>query len=117
MILCFRRKMKNDLSQKIHGNLIFSVYSVKMVFHFSTNMILPFCQKSKDAKLDLKMTFPVSLKKMILILENKVFLLIEKLKTIKKFTFIKSSNDCLYFYGDLYRRFHILLSMQKTQET
>ena len=36
--------MKDDLSQKIHGNVIFSVYSVKMVFLFPTNMILSFCQ-------------------------------------------------------------------------
>ena len=35
--------------KKIHGNMIFfSAYSVKMVLHFPTNMILPFCQKSKD---------------------------------------------------------------------
>ena len=29
----------------------------------------------------------------------------------------KSSNDSLYFYEDLYRRFHILLSSEKNQET
>ena len=34
--------------KKIHGNMIFSAYSVKLVFHFPTNMILHFCQKSKD---------------------------------------------------------------------
>ena len=28
--------------------MIFSVYSVKMVILFPTNMKLPFCQKSKD---------------------------------------------------------------------
>ena len=39
--------MKDHLSEKIHGNMIFSVYSVKMVFFFPTNMILPFCQNSK----------------------------------------------------------------------
>ena len=39
--------MKDYLSQKIHGNM-FSVYSVKMVFLFTTNMKLPLCQKSKD---------------------------------------------------------------------
>ena len=33
------------------------------------------------------MTFPVSLKKMIFILENMVFLLMEKIKMIEKFTF------------------------------
>ena len=29
----------------------------------------------------------------------------------------KGSNNSLYFYGDLYRRFHILLSSEKNQET
>ena len=43
-----RRKMKDDFSKKVHGNTMFSVYSVKMVFLFPTNMKLPFCQKSKD---------------------------------------------------------------------
>ena len=66
------------------GNMIFSVYLVKMVFLFPANIILPFCQKSKDGLLP-KNTFPVSLKKMIFILENMIFLLIEKLKMIKKF--------------------------------
>ena len=51
------------------------------------------------------MTFPVSLKQLIFILENMVFLVIEKLKMIEKSIFIKSSNDSLYFYGNLYRRF------------
>ena len=40
--------MKDDLSQRIHGNMMFSVCPVKMVFFFPTNMKLPFCQKSKD---------------------------------------------------------------------
>ena len=40
--------MKDDLSQKIPGNMMFSVYSVKMVFLFPTNMKLSSCQKSKD---------------------------------------------------------------------
>ena len=33
-MLFYRRKVKYDLSQKIHGNVILSVYSVKMVFLF-----------------------------------------------------------------------------------
>ena len=93
MILFLRREKKDDLSQKMHGNMTFSVYSIKMVFLFPTNMLLSFCQKSKDnllpKKIYLGMTFPVSLKKMIFILENVVFLLIGKLKMIKKFSFIK----------------------------
>ena len=55
-ILLFRRKMKDDLSQKKHGNMIFSVYSVKMVFLFPTKMISAFCQKSKDGLLPKKYT-------------------------------------------------------------
>ena len=47
----------------LHGNPIFSVYSVKTVFLLSTDMILPFCQKSKDdllpEEIHLKTTFPV----------------------------------------------------------
>ena len=39
--------MKNNVSQKVDRNMTFSVYSVKMVFLFPTNMILPFCQKAK----------------------------------------------------------------------
>ena len=121
MILFFRQKIKDDFSQKLHGNMMFSVFSVKMVFVFPRNMILPFCHKkliwSSPRKIHLKMTFPVSLKKMIFIPENIVFLLIEKLKMIKKFTFIKSFNDTLNFYGNLYRRFHLLLSNEKTQKT
>ena len=40
--------MKDDLSQKIHGNFMFSVCSVNFVFLFPTNMKFLFCQKSKD---------------------------------------------------------------------
>ena len=56
MILFFRRKIKDELSQKIHGNITFSVHSVTMVFLFPTNVILPFCQKSKDDLLPKKYT-------------------------------------------------------------
>ena len=37
--LFYGRKMKDDLSQKMHGNMMFSAYSVKMIFLFHTNMI------------------------------------------------------------------------------
>ena len=47
MILVFRRKMKDEVSQKMHRNIIFSVYWVKMVFLFPRNMILPLCWKIK----------------------------------------------------------------------
>ena len=40
--------MRDNISQKVHGNMMFSVFSVKIVFIFPTNMKLLFCQKSKD---------------------------------------------------------------------
>ena len=43
--------MKDDLSQKTHGNMIFSVYSVKVVLLFPTNMILTFYYPIKKAKI------------------------------------------------------------------
>ena len=37
-------------------------------------------------------------------------------KDDKRITFIKSSNDFLYFYEHLYRHFHILLSSEKQKQ-
>lgn len=103
IILFFRRKIVDGLTEKIHGNIILFVYSIKMAFLFATNMILHFRQKkqrwSSFNKINLKMTFPISLEKMIFILEHMIFLLIEKLKIIKKFIFIKSPNDSLHFFS------------------
>ena len=68
-------KLKDDLSQKIHGNMMISVYSVKTVFLFPTNVKLPFCQKGKDdlfRKIHLKMTHAALLKKIIFIPENAI---------------------------------------------
>ena len=83
MILLFRQKMKDHLSRKKkiikkkdNENMTFSVYSVKMVFLFSTNMMLPFFKKAKitfSRKIHLKMTFFVSLEKIVFILDNMVF--------------------------------------------
>ena len=42
MILFFRWKMKDDLYQEIHGNMIFLYICINV-----TNMILPFCKKSQ----------------------------------------------------------------------
>ena len=36
---------RSSSSKIIHGKMIFSVYSVKMVFLFPANIVLPFCQK------------------------------------------------------------------------
>ena len=46
-----RRKVKDDLSQKIRGNMMFSVYSVKMVPLFPTNMKLTFQKPIKKSKI------------------------------------------------------------------
>ena len=99
MILFFRHKRKDDLSQKIPGNIMFSsnviffVISGKMVFikkHMGkwyflyiwvdvTGVTLPSWQKSKDTIAPEKYTQGWHLrhhrKKMIFILENVVFLL------------------------------------------
>ena len=37
-------------------------------------------------------------------------------KDDRRITFIKSSNDFLYFYEHLYRHFHILLSSEKQKQ-
>ena len=54
--------------KKYMENMMFSICSVKMVFLFSTNMKLPFCQKSKDG------LFPKNTPKDIYIaLENLIY--------------------------------------------
>ena len=98
----FKRKMKDDLSQKIHGNMIFSVYMYK-------------CYKYDITTLPKKAKIIFSRKNKVIgeisdITENMIFIL---------FIYIlgwysrKSSNDFMYFYGDSYRRFYILLSSDK----
>ena len=85
----FGGKMKDDLSQEVHGNLIFSVYTYGYYRYGAT----PLCQEK------LKMIFSA---KMHL-----------KVIDILDWYSRKGSNNSLYFYGDLYRRFHILLSSEK----
>ena len=80
----FGQKMKDDYFQEINGNMIFSVY---------TNMILRFCKK---------------ILKMILYRKNAL-----KEDWHSRLHPRNSSSDLLYFYGDLHRRFHILLSGEK----
>ena len=40
--------MEDDLSQKVHGNMMFSLCPVKIILLFCTSMKLPFCQQSKE---------------------------------------------------------------------
>ena len=71
----FVQKMKeDDLYKKTRGNMVFLCICVGV-----TNMTLPSWQKSKDAlvpkKIHLGVASPVSPKKMVFILENRVFFL------------------------------------------
>ena len=155
MILFFKRKIKDDLSQKkkkkkkkIHGNMIFSSNATKswsfrkksrwnMIFLVLSGKVVLFLQKIWYIFLDGKWKM-IFLKKDI---ENDIFCIIcinitnmilpffkknqrwsstkkkNKKKTLKgdwhsRWHCRKSSNDFLYFYGDLHRRFYILLSSE-----
>ena len=101
IILFLRRKMKYGLSQNIHGNRIFSLYPVKMAFLFLTNMILSSCKKAKmifSWKNTLKNDISSIIEKENIDPRISGILLIEKLKVIKMFTFIKK-----------FQRFSVLL--------
>ena len=86
-----------------------SVCSVKVIFFIPTNLKLPFCIKSKD---DL---FPKNTPR------DDVSSITEKDDIHPRKDDIdildwhsrKCSNDSLYFYGDLFKCFHILLSNKK----
>ena len=103
LILFFRWKMKDDLSQKILGNMI---CLWNMIWYFFLLKILYYLSVrwSSPEKISFKMIFPVLLKKMILILKNMVFPLIKKLKIIKKFTFIKKLQ---WFFVISWRPLHV----------
>ena len=58
--MIFQTENEDDFSQKIHRNMISSVYLVKMIFIFPTNMMLPFCQKAKMIFSQKKHTFDIS---------------------------------------------------------
>ena len=63
--LTLKTEMKDHLFQKIHGNMIFSVYSVKMVFFFLQIWYYPSVKRAKiifSRKIHLKMTLLVSLR-------------------------------------------------------
>ena len=128
--------MKDDLSQKIHGNTIFLSNAPKTLsfeknragiwsflyiwkdggffpenvifflstenerwsfsrnkWRYDTNMTLPFCKKKS---------------KMIFSRKNTLTAHLHSRSHSRK-----SSNNFLYFYGDLHRRFHMLLSSEK----
>ena len=109
----YGRKIKNDLPQKIYGNMMFSVCSVKLIFLFPTNIKWPFCQKRKD---DL---FPKNTPK------TDISSITEKgdIRSRKEdFSSLewhsrKISDDSLYIYGDRFRCFNIyFFPMKKNPE-
>ena len=72
----FRQKMKeeDDLYQKIHGNIIFSVF-MRRCYKYDMTLLAKNQRCPCPEKMHLTVTSPASLKKMIFILENIVFLL------------------------------------------
>ena len=98
MIFFLERKVRDDLSQKIHGNMIFSVCTHGCYKRGTTPLLpRPPCQENQrwsyPTKIHLKMIYFLDLHSR------------------------KSSGNSRYFRGDPYRRFHALLSSEKTQET
>ena len=106
MILFFRRKVKDNLFQKKKKEKerkkirtwkydIFCIFGKDVVpFSFIYDVtLLPKKPSKLLPKIILKDDISVSLKKVIFILENMVFLLIEKLKMIKKFTQSNTHRD------------------------
>ena len=86
------RKVRDVLSQEIHGNMVFSVYTCV------TNVAqLPSVKKSR------RWSYPA-----------KVHL---KVIDVLDWHSRKSSSNSLYFNGVLDRPFHVLLSSDKKQET
>ena len=86
-----RKRERGDLSQEVHGNMIYSIWYVPRL----------------PAKKNQRRSYP-----------SKIHL---KMIDIPDRHPRKSSSNSLYLNGDLYRRFHILLSSKKkpkkTQET
>ena len=90
IILFFRRKMKDHFSQKdTRENDIFCMLGkdgISFSYKNDITLLSKNPRRSSPEKCTLEMTFLVSLKKMIFIIENMVFPLIGKLNMIKKFT-------------------------------
>ena len=88
------QEVRDDLSQERHGNMIFSVYT----YGCYKRSVTPLCQKKNQ-----RWSYPAKI----------------HLKVIDVLDWhpIKSSRNSLYFHGDLYKRFHVLLSCKKNQET
>ena len=144
IILFFRRKMKDDLSQKNTWKYdIFFKCSEKMVFpkNIALNIIWKdytfFTQKYDIFSLDekWKMIFLQKYREMwffciyVQMLQIRYYPSAKKIQRRSSHEKIhlkvidildwhsrKNSNDSLYFYGDLHRRFYISLSSEKKQK-
>ena len=84
MIFFFERKVKDDLSQEINGNMIFSVYMYKCYKYNITVLSKKNQRWSSSEKIHLKVT------------------------DILDWHSRNNSNDSRYFCGDLHRRFHTI---------
>ena len=87
------QKVRDDLSQEKHGNMTFSVYTYGCYKRGAT----PLCQKTQ------RWSYPAKIHLNV----------IDVLDWHPR----RSSSSSLYFHGDLYRRFHALLSSEEKQET
>ena len=85
-------KMKNDLSQEIHGNMIFSLYTHRHYKHDTVPLRKKYQRWSYLEKIQ------------------------PKVVEILDWNSRKSSNSSLYFYGDPWARFHILPSSKKNKK-
>ena len=93
MVLFLGLKVRDDLSQKVHVNMVSSVYTYGCYKRGAT----PLCRK-----------------KLNMVLSRRIHL---KVTDVLDWHSRKSSSNSLYFHGDLYRRFCVLLSSEKKQET
>ena len=84
--------VRDDLCQEIYGKTIFSVY----MYGCYKRGVTPLCQKKKKTQ---RWSYPAKIHlKMIDVLD---------------WHSKKSSSNSLYFHGDHYRSFHVLLSSKK----
>ena len=90
------RKARSNLLQEIRGGKMFGVYTYGCYKRDAT----PLCQKKKKNQ---RWSCPAKIQLNV----------IEYLDWHPR----KCASNSLYFHGDLYRRFHILLSSEKNQET
>ena len=87
------QEARDDLSQEIHGNMIFPVYT----YGCYKRGVTPLCQKKSKMVLSRKRDLKV----------------VDVLDWHPR----KGSSNSLYFHGDLYERFHVFLSCEKTENS